>query len=282
MVAKYVASLSYGKDSIAMLHVICDVLKKPLDRIITADVWATDDIPAELPPMVEFKQYADEEIKRRWGISVEHFTAAAKDGSKQTYEKVFHTVCMKKDSPRYGLIYGFPLIKGPWCNGMLKMAALKIANKSAEGAVSYIGIAEDEAERVARHSVRPLVELPLVEAGWAEKDCYQWCEENGLLSPTYKTNNRDGCWFCHNQGINPLRNLRSNYPDLWALLLKWDDETPRNHKFKPYETVHDYERRFKMEDEGYFLVNQPFRWSCLDCAQMNIFQFVKKPQENAV
>ena len=72
---QYVASLSYGKDSIAMIHVIKDVLHLPLDRIITADVWATDTIPAELPPMVEFKDYADEEIKRRWGIEVEHFFA---------------------------------------------------------------------------------------------------------------------------------------------------------------------------------------------------------------
>ena len=72
---QYVASLSYGKDSIAMIHVIKDVLHLPLDRIITADVWATDTIPAELPPMVEFKEYADEEIKRRWGIEVEHFCA---------------------------------------------------------------------------------------------------------------------------------------------------------------------------------------------------------------
>lgn len=79
-----------------------------------------------------------------------------------------------------------------------------------------------------------------------------------------------------------MRYLRNNYPDLWALLLKWDDETPYNHKFKPRETVHDYEKRFGMEDDGYFLMNEPFRWSCLEHAQMNIFQFVNKPQENAV
>lgn len=49
---QYVASLSYGKDSLAMLHVITDVLHWQLDRIVTADVWATDTIPADLPPMV--------------------------------------------------------------------------------------------------------------------------------------------------------------------------------------------------------------------------------------
>lgn len=72
---QHIASLSYGKDSLAMLHVIRDILDIPLDRIITADVWATDTIPAELPPMVEFKEKADRIIKDRWGIEVEHLCA---------------------------------------------------------------------------------------------------------------------------------------------------------------------------------------------------------------
>lgn len=72
---QHIASLSYGKDSLAMIHVIRDVLDIPLDRIITADVWATDTIPAELPPMVEFKEKADRIIKERWGIEVEHLCA---------------------------------------------------------------------------------------------------------------------------------------------------------------------------------------------------------------
>ena len=72
---QYIASISYGKDSLAMLHVITDVLHWQLDRIITANVWATDTIPADLPPMVEFKDKADRIIKERWGIEVEHVCA---------------------------------------------------------------------------------------------------------------------------------------------------------------------------------------------------------------
>lgn len=47
----------------------------PLDRIVHAEVWATDAIPADLPPMVEFKAKADRIIKARWGIEVEHVRA---------------------------------------------------------------------------------------------------------------------------------------------------------------------------------------------------------------
>ena len=50
----HVLSLSYGKDSIACLGAI-EELGWPLDRIIHAEVWATDTIPADLPSMMEFK-----------------------------------------------------------------------------------------------------------------------------------------------------------------------------------------------------------------------------------
>ena len=87
MNTQYCASISYGKDSLAMLHEILDILHKPLDRIITAEVWATDTIQAGLPPMVAFKEKADRMIKERWGIEVEHFCATDKNGEKVTYPK---------------------------------------------------------------------------------------------------------------------------------------------------------------------------------------------------
>ena len=71
---EYILSLSYGKDSLACLEAI-RLLGWPLDRIVHAEVWATDTIQADLPPMVEFKAKADAIIKERYGIVVEHFRA---------------------------------------------------------------------------------------------------------------------------------------------------------------------------------------------------------------
>lgn len=71
---EHILSLSYGKDSLACLEAIKQ-LGLPLDRIIHAEVWATDTIPADLPPMVEFKKKADAIIKERYGIEVEHVCA---------------------------------------------------------------------------------------------------------------------------------------------------------------------------------------------------------------
>lgn len=188
---QYIASLSYGKDSLAMLHVITDILHWPLTRIITADVWATDTIPAELPPMVEFKEKADMIIKERWGIDVEHLYAKKKtDGGgqksrltksysisdlktpaengnssrsssenaltqqasptfmvslrssdlgaiqdlksphlkqyeKKSYQDVFYRVRSQKRATKPGQIYGFPLLRGAWCNSELKRDVIK-------------------------------------------------------------------------------------------------------------------------------------------------------------
>ena len=90
---QYVLSLSYGKDSLACLEAI-RLLGLPLDRIVHAEVWATDSIPADLPPMVEFKKKADKIIKERYGVEVEHI-CAMKNGEKLTYEKIFYHVPFK-------------------------------------------------------------------------------------------------------------------------------------------------------------------------------------------
>ena len=55
---EHILSLSYGKDSMACFGA-CELLGWPIDRVVTAEVWATDTIPADLPPMVEFKAKAD-------------------------------------------------------------------------------------------------------------------------------------------------------------------------------------------------------------------------------
>ena len=79
---QYVLSISYGKDSLACLGAI-EKLGLPLDRIVHAEVWATQDIPADLPPMVEFKKKADKIILDRWGIQVEHFCAVKRERERE-------------------------------------------------------------------------------------------------------------------------------------------------------------------------------------------------------
>lgn len=85
---QHILSLSYGKDSLACPEAI-KLLGLPLDRIIHAEVWATDTIPADLPPMVEFKAKADAIIKERYGITVEHIAAVERERL-LSYERQFY------------------------------------------------------------------------------------------------------------------------------------------------------------------------------------------------
>lgn len=259
---EYIASLSYGKDSMAMLHVIVDVLGWPLTKIATADLWATPKIPADLPPMVEFKEKADAEIKRRFGIDVQHFTtvyAEGISGEKVSFEECFYRKMTRGN--HIGRIKGFPMIKGPWCTKLKLNAVGQI--KFDYNDVQYVGIAADEPKRLARlDGIRKV--SPLAAAGWTEADCRKWCEENDLLSPIYTTATRGGCWFCHNQGVNQLRLLRKDYPEYWALMLKWDNDSSVKFHADGH-TVHDFERRFSLEDEGLLVPGDSrFRWDQLD------------------
>lgn len=178
-------------------------------------------------------------------------------------------------------ITGFPTRWSQYCTGELKRSALTDSRYLSNGEigvrnskrefsespnttgginiVQYLGIAADEPERIARHQQKENIRLPLVEIGWDEAYCRQWCEENDLLSPIYTTATRGGCWFCHNQGVEQLRLLRKNYPDLWALLLKWDADSPTT--FKPDgHTVHDFDKRFELEDKGVIDTKKRFYW----------------------
>lgn len=139
-----------------------------------------------------------------------------------------------------------------------QLRATRSADKSI---VEYLGIAADEPNRFGQLNDRK--RAPLVEFGIDEDLCGLYCQYNDMLAPTYETSCRDGCWFCHNQGVNQLRNLWKSYPDLWALLMKWDLDSPVTFKADGH-TVHDFDKRFRMEDENMIPTDRRFRWAMLD------------------
>jgi hypothetical protein len=253
---QHIASLSYGKDSIAMLEVIKQH-NMPLDRIVHVEIMATDTIPADLPPMMEFKAKADKIIKERYGIEVEHIRAS------KSFEQCFYNTYGSK-SKRSGLIWGFPTMNSNWCNSQLKTAPLKKLERS--GATMYIGIAADEPKRF--HNLTERKRSPLVEHNITEAEALKICKELDLLSPIYTQSTRGGCWFCRYQSVNQLRLLRKQYPEYWALMLKWDKDSPLTFR-TGWRTVHDFDKRFQLEDEGFISADdKSFRWSMLEQVQV--------------
>jgi len=236
---EYILNLSYGKDSIACIEAI-KRLDLPLDRIIHAEIWATDTISADLPPMVEFKKKADSIIKKRYGLEVEHISFM-KNGKKQTFERQFYAINTKKKR-----IYGFPFQGGPWCNSNLKRSTL---NYTMKNAIKYIGIAADEKKRIERWSKKENFSLPLTLIGWKESDCFQWCKENSLLAPIYQSSTRGGCWFCPNAKPKELRHLYNHHPELWGRMLELQALPGKvSEKFNRRQSFSEIDEIFRQED----------------------------------
>ena len=256
---KHIASISYGKDSLAMLEVMKQN-NMPIDKIVHVELMATDTIPADYPDIMNWKRYADERILQRYGLEVEHVTANT------NYEKLFYSIPKRKEKNRHreGTILGFPSLRSQWCSRSLKVQVMQDLFKG--DCIQYIGIASDEPKRFGQLNEK--VRSPLAEHGITEPMAYQICKDLDLLAPSYLQSKRSGCWFCHAQPIAQLRLLRQQHPDLWNILLAWDKDSPipfRHGKRHGDHSVHDFERRFKLEDKGVLKANDcSFRWARMD------------------
>ena len=248
---RHIASISYGKDSLAQLEVIYQH-GLPLTDIVTADIMATATIPAYLPELVQFRERLDREIEGRYGIPVTHVRAD------KTFEDLFYRKLTARS--KYTGIYGWPTVFGHWCMKYLKREPIQ---KYFDGVdcVEWIGIAADE---LARHvQLNERKRSALVEFGITEANAMEICKGLGWVSPTYLHSGRDGCWFCPCQGINPLRRLYNEFPEYWQMMMRWDGDTEK--RFKIDHTLPDYDRRFRLEAEGLLYPDDKvFRWSMLD------------------
>lgn len=255
---KYIASCSYGKDSLKMIDVILETFHLPLDEIVTVDVMFNDSISAYYPEIEEFRLKADEIIKTRYGFDVKHIR------SDLTYEKRFYQARGERaNQENKGKIYGFPIVRGAWCNSDLKMQAIDSYKAEQKDSFWYIGYALDEKKPERKQKIANCTDLnmyPLVKAKLRELDCYLWCKENRLLNPTYEYFQRDGCWFCHYQTLDQLRFLRKRYPDKWNIMLSLDKDSPKTFRADG-TTLAQLEERFCWED-----------------AQATIFDFIESDE----
>ena len=233
---KYVASLSFGKDSMAMLIKIKE-LGLPLDEVIYVDIMFDDDTSGETPEMASFITKAEKILKEKFNVEVTHLRGV-------TFKEQFYKI--KQRGKHIGDNYGFPYTIGAWCNDRLKMQPIKeYMRKQKEQIIQYVGIAYDEPERYERLNHETHI-TPLYDLKITEKEAMEICEKYDLLSPIYKTSFRGGCWFCPKQRISQLKWLYQEHKDLWNILR--DMEKDSFNTFKPNTTLKDLEERFKNEE----------------------------------
>lgn len=234
---KYIASCSFGKDSLAAI-IVAEMHGIHIAEAVYCRIMLDDEISAELPEHEDFiYQTAIPALEKRYGIKTTIVQA------KKTYCSTFYRI--RKRGNKAGKICGFPMLKGAWCSSELKVRPINAWSKTAGEYMQVVGIAADETKRIKRKTETGKF-LPLVKYGITEAQAFDICRENGLLSPAYNGGRkRLGCWFCHNQRIRELRRLRLEHPDLWGRLMELDTISPC--RFTQRETLHDFDKRFSQE-----------------------------------
>lgn len=215
----HVVNFSGGKDSTAMLlHMV--ELDMPIDEIIFCDTTA------EFPQMYEHVDKVEAYIGRP-------ITRLRREHSWE-YMLLHH---VKKNGT---VGYSFPDFRNRWCTAYFKRDHIKSYLKDirkTHSVIHYIGIAADEPKRIKEHR------YPLVEWGWSEADCLDYCKSKGFdWGGLYDVFTRLSCWCCPLKRLEELEALRKHFPELWDKLKEWESKTWRT--FRSNCRLVDLEKKF--------------------------------------
>jgi hypothetical protein len=145
---KYIASCSFGKDSLAVIIIRMEH-GEPVDGAVYCRIMFDGETSAELPEHEGWiHAHAIPLLKSRYGIE----TTVVQP--KSTYCGEFHRVYATGD--KVGRIYGFPFLRGPWCNSHLKVRPMIAWGKAQGEYRQIVGIAADEHTRAEKDTVRGL------------------------------------------------------------------------------------------------------------------------------
>jgi len=148
--------------------------------------------------------------------------------------------------------HGFPHVKCRWCTHMKRDSLNRGIGKED---YSYIGYTYDELPRIKKKVKKRGIEIyPLIEWGWTEEDCLQYCYSKGFTwDGLYTIFKRVSCWCCPFQSKRSLYALYKHFPELWEKLKEMQRQAPNS--FRPNQTVFDLEKEFQLKDRQYKLFN---------------------------
>ena len=219
MARKYVASCSFGKDSLTTL-LLAKEHGEPLDEAVYCEVMFDKDVSGEVPEHRDFIYSKAIPMLEQMGIKIVVIR------SPKTYVELFTGRVTR--GPKKGMIRSFPICGRCAVQRDCKIRPLQRYQKTLPpGTVQYIGYASDEKERLLRLG-GTRVSL-LAKYGYTEQDARELCEGAGLLSPAYEFTDRGGCWFCPNAKRKELRHLYDHHPQRGprrspAKRVRWGEE----------------------------------------------------------
>lgn len=212
----YVASCSFGKDSLATILLALEH-NEPLDRVAFCEVMYDykRNISGELPKHIAWINEVAQPKLQSWGLQVDTIRADA------DFLTLFHRSI--RSGHNKGQVMGFPYSGGCYVESYLKTAAIRLYYrqlKNMQPIICYVGIAADEKTRLVgiNHSKTKISLLD--KYGVTEEMAKDMCKANGLLSPIYDDTIRTGCWFCPNRKISAFAAFAKESPDLWRELVE--------------------------------------------------------------
>lgn len=233
---KYIASVSFGKDSLAMLLLLLQ-RNKQLDEVIFYDTGM------EFQSIYDTRNKVLSLLKSK---NIKYTELCPKD----SFEYTMFDKNVKHRNGTFSNGYS-------WCGGRCRWGTTEknrsissyLKNKYGEDYQEYVGIAYDEPQRIREdnHKIYLLNELK-----YTEKDCLKLCYENGYFWDEdgirlYDILDRVSCWCCANKNLKELRNYYKYLPKYWNKLKQFQKRTNRPFKNNKH-TIFDLEERFKQEE----------------------------------
>lgn len=234
---KYIVSVSFGKDSLAMLLLILEK-NKPLNEVIFYDTGM------EFQAIYNIRDTVVRLLKEK-GIKYTELKP------KLPFEYVMFEKPVKHRNGTISKGYS-------WCGGRCRWGTTEkntiikkyLKENYNDAYKEYVGIAYDEPNRIKDDNKKIYL---LYDLKYTEKDCLRYCyskgyswEEDGI--DLYSILDRVSCWCCANKNLKELRAYYKYLPTYWNKLKELQSKTERPFRNNK-ESIFDLEERFKKEED---------------------------------
>lgn len=230
---RVVASVSFGKDSLAMLLYLLEN-RLPLDEVVFYDTGMEFEAIYRNRDRIKL-------MLEREGIK---FTEL-KPQNPFLYDMLERPVVSKQKGSHKG--YG-------WCGGVCRWGTTwktqALDRYVGDAATHYVGIAADEPDRIKR--LRPPKAALLAEVAMTEDQALKYCRERGWnwreettatesgYIDLYDILDRVSCWCCSNKNRRELKNIYVYLPQYWSRLEALQDQIERPMKRFSNQRYGDY------------------------------------------
>lgn len=240
---KHIASVSFGKDSLAMLLKLIEE-KYKVDEVVFYDTGkefqSIYDMRDKLLPMLDSNGIKFVQLNPSVSFDYKMFDKpVCKRGTKEIHK------------------YGYS-----WCGATCRWGTtdkLTSIERYCDGCCEYVGLASDERDRLAKRR-RGHKEFPLVGFGMTESECLDYCHNSGYswtektdsaydvpeCIDLYKILDRVSCWCCRNKNLKELKAIHRYFTNsYWQQLMDMQARLPQ--PMKQSGSVFDLDSRFRVE-----------------------------------